>query len=210
MAIVIIGGVTGLGGKITDHFSASWACQPITLLSKYDGYDINNVPSILEEVNKVAFGERIFHQPMQDLIVLNAFDYSHPEAQQNLFDALWERYKNSAVTFIVMGSTARMWIWSASNDDTDRSRIAKSYAKAKKKLHESVFYKVWEDTTKARAILIEPSFVENVIEHFEDKGQLYLSHKELLSIVDAGLSLSKFMKLVVISGKGLHPASDFK
>jgi hypothetical protein len=204
MAIVMIGGVTGLGGKITDHFSASWACQPITLLSKYDGYDINNVPSILEEVNKVAYGERIFHQPMQDLIVLNAFDHAHPEAQQNLFDALWEQYKNSDVTFIIMGSTAKMWGWNAASD------IAKSYSKAKKKLYESVFYKVWEDTTKAKAILIEPSFVENVVNYFEDKGQLYLSHEELLSIIDAGLSLSKFMKLVVISGKGLHPASDFK
>lgn len=208
MTIVVVGGTTGLGGEIRSHLMSHK--HAMVSIGKNEGYDICNTQSILDVFSRITWDVRIVGEPNRDLIVLNAFDYSHPEAQQNLFDALWERYKNAAVTFIVMGSTARMWIWSASNDDTDRSRIAKSYAKAKKKLHESVFYKVWEDTTKANAILIEPSFVENVIHHFEDKGQLYLSHKELLSIIDAGLSLSKFMKLVVISGKGLHPASDFK
>lgn len=200
----MIGGTSGLGGKITDHFVSSWACQPITLLSKHDGYDINNIPSILEEVDKVAFGQKIFSQPMQDLIVLNAFDHSRPEAQQNLFDALWEKYKNTEVTFIVMGSTAKMWGWNASSD------IARDYSRAKKKLYEAVFYKTWEDNTIARSILIEPSFVENVVDYFEDKGQLYLSYDNLLSIIQSGIAMSRFMKLVVISGKGLYPASTFK
>lgn len=196
--VAIIGGSTGLGAKITEHVIQYMDPTPI-IIGKEQGHTIAtedgrySISLVLKATEKKL-----------NYIIINAFDHSAHTAQEQLFRLLWEEYKNTNVTFIVIGSTAKMWAWNAS------SPVAKDYSKAKKQLYEAVFYSTWDDNTVARSILIEPSFVQNVVEYFEDKGQLYLAYEDFIGMIEAAVQMSFYMKLVVISGKGLHSASEFK
>lgn len=194
--VAIIGGSSGLGAKLTEFILESLDENPI-VVGKEQGHTIateDGRHSIVLMLRDIGL----------QYIFLNAFDHSEPSAQERMFKLLWEEYKDTEVTFIVIGSTAKMWGWNAS------SPVAKEYSKAKKTLYESVFYSTWDDKTTARSILIEPSFVENVVDYFEDKGQLYLAYEDFIGMIEAAIQMSFYMKLVCISGKGIYTASEIK
>lgn len=196
--VAIIGGSTGLGAKISEYIIDSMDPFPI-IIGKEQGYSIANE----DGRHSILLMLKATHKNLK-YIFINAFDHSEPSAQELMFKLLWEHYKDTAVTFIVIGSTAKMWGWNAS------SPIAKGYSNAKKRLFEAVFYSVWDDKTVARGILIEPSFVENVVDYFEDKGQLYLAYEDFIGMIEAAIQMSFYMKLVCISGKGTYTASEIR
>jgi hypothetical protein len=196
--VAIIGGSTGLGAKITEYVQQYLDPNPL-LLGKTQGYSISTDDD-RHSIKLMLNGTLV----NWNYIIINAFDHSNVDAQEQMFEVLWERYKDSNVTFIVIGSTAKMWGWNANTP------MAKEYSKAKERLYKSVFYKTWDDKTTARSILIEPSFVQNVVDYFEDKGQLYLAYEDFIGMLEAAVQMSFYMKLVCISGKGIHPASEFK
>lgn len=190
--MIVIGGKSGLGAKIAQHFNA-------TALGRPD-YDISTVTgrnSILYEI----------HLADEDVIVLNAYDRDVPQSQLRLARDIWDEIKHKNKTLVVISSAARYFA-SLTEAQVDKGFI--QYCNAKRDLSEICFSVAWG--YPAKMVIIEPSYIESKVEDHRAVGKFnmtYLTYDEYLEMIEDGLKMAEKSQVVVLSRVGKHTINEF-
>jgi len=130
----------GLGAALLSEFSSHG--YEVTAFSKAD---CNIVEQDWLKVLKSPF----------DIIILNAFDHQHPEAQLKAFQALFEKFKSdSKVQLVVIGSMAHYF------------KKETPYEKAKFYLYDFVMsHGKYSLAYACKLLLFEPGTLDNLLRH---------------------------------------------
>jgi len=183
MTVALIGGRSGLGEKIAQHFDGCAVLSRPT----YDISTVEGRAAICDEVDRLS----------SDIVVLNSFDHNHRRSQFDTFVSLWDRFSSRPITIVVISSFAKNY---AGIDVGDAGFQA--YCLAKKRLSEQALRSAYSSSA-AKVVVIEPCVVENNAgKNFVDGT--YITYDELLDMIDCGLDQVKNCRATCISRVGLH------
>lgn len=188
MKITIIGGKTGLGRHIALHFAdATVLSRPVYNIATEEGRT-----AICNEVERSG----------SDVVILNSFDHSDHNAQYNMFDALWTKFNMSKITIVIISSFGRLYADRGVGDSG-----FKSYCAVKKKISEDALRRSFSDVITAKLVVIEPCVLENNMGRSHLDGT-YLSYKEFIKMIDAGLREVEDCRAVCITKIGQRTVSS--
>lgn len=187
MRTVIIGGRTGLGQKIAEHYNADVLSRPTYDISTDEGRK-----AICDEVEKQA----------PDVVILNSFDHGNRRSQFDTMVALWDRLSSKQITIVVISSFAKNY---AGVDVGDKGFQA--YCTAKKRISEQALRLAYQGPGIAKMVVIEPCVVENNVGKSFTDG-CYISYGELLEMIDEGIETVKNCRATCISRIGSRTAAS--